>query len=125
MNRRGFLGLLAAAPAAVVLAPDLVELLAPKRTIFLPPRGGWHVDMSHYLTTNEAWFLKSDPSVTALCVNGHPWCNRCIAPLTEKGLEEMLDYVVKTRQRISIKPTRLIVHPSWTREQVEERIRQL
>lgn len=36
MNRRGFLGILAGATAAII-APELV---APK-TIFLPPRGGW------------------------------------------------------------------------------------
>jgi hypothetical protein len=42
LTRRGFLGFLAgavaAAPAAVALAEELVT---PKRTIFLPPRGGW------------------------------------------------------------------------------------
>lgn len=41
MNRRGFFRVLAAAPIAAVLAPDIAELLAPTRTIFLPPRGGW------------------------------------------------------------------------------------
>jgi hypothetical protein len=34
MNRRNFLGLLA--PALI-----LPELLVPKRTFFLPPKGGW------------------------------------------------------------------------------------
>jgi hypothetical protein len=37
MNRRKFLGLLAAAPAALILP----ELLVPKRTFFLPPATGW------------------------------------------------------------------------------------
>lgn len=40
MNRRNFFGLLAAAPTAIV-APELAELLAPKRTFFLSPKGGW------------------------------------------------------------------------------------
>lgn len=40
MNRRGFFGLLAAS-AAVAVTAELAELLAPKRTIFLPPVGGW------------------------------------------------------------------------------------
>lgn len=38
MNRRGFLGLLAGA----AVAP---QLLVPERTIILPPRGGWPVDL--------------------------------------------------------------------------------
>lgn len=37
MNRRGFLGLVAAAVPALILP----ELLVPKRTFFLPPAGGW------------------------------------------------------------------------------------
>lgn len=120
MNRRGFLGLLAAAPAAVVLAPDLAEMLAPRRTIFLPPRGGWRVDMSHYLTNNEAWFLKTQPDPATMF-----WRK----PLTEESLEEVLVAMVRKAdelgRKITYHPTRLIVHPSWTCEQVEERIRQL
>jgi hypothetical protein len=38
VDRRHFLQLLLPAAGAVVLAPELLELLAPKRTIFLPPR---------------------------------------------------------------------------------------
>jgi hypothetical protein len=37
MNRRQLLGLLAAAPVALIVP----ELLVPKRTFFLPPAGGW------------------------------------------------------------------------------------
>jgi hypothetical protein len=40
MNRRGFFGLLAGATAAAIALPE-IELLVPKRTIFLPPAGGW------------------------------------------------------------------------------------
>lgn len=41
MNRRGFLtGLMSSVPAIAVGA-ELAELLAPRRTIFLPPLGGW------------------------------------------------------------------------------------
>ncbi len=40
MNRRGFFGLLAGAAATAIALPEL-ELLIPKRTIFLPPIGGW------------------------------------------------------------------------------------
>lgn len=40
MNRRGFFGLLGATAATTIVAPNL-ELLMPRRTIFLPPSGGW------------------------------------------------------------------------------------
>lgn len=121
MNRRGFLGLLAATPIAAVLAPDLVELLAPKRTIFLPPRGGWHADMSRYFTSKHAWYLKTEPFPPPTMF----WRE----PLTEDSLEQaiiaMVARVEAFSKEIAIRPTRLIVHPSWTREQIEERIRQL
>lgn len=43
MNRRGFLKLLLPAAGAVAIAPELIaEIWAPRRTYFLPPRGGWH-----------------------------------------------------------------------------------
>lgn len=38
ISRRSFFGLMG---AAVVATPALAELLTPKRTIFLPPKGGW------------------------------------------------------------------------------------
>lgn len=41
MNRRGFFSALAGAAAGVIVGPELAELLVPKRTIFLPPAGGW------------------------------------------------------------------------------------
>ena len=46
MNRRGFLrGLLTVGVPAVVAPAALAELLVPKRSIFLPPRGGWDLLM--------------------------------------------------------------------------------
>lgn len=41
LTRRGFLGLLTTAAAGVAIAPELAELLKPRPTIFLPPKGGW------------------------------------------------------------------------------------
>jgi|SRR6202789_2235916 len=41
MNRRGFFGLLAGAAAGVAVSDELLELLTPTRSIFLPPAGGW------------------------------------------------------------------------------------
>lgn len=38
MNRRSFVGLLAATLPAALIVP---ELWVPKRTFFLPPAGGW------------------------------------------------------------------------------------
>ena len=51
MNRRGFLCLLTAVPAAIVV---------PK--FFLPPKGGWpapRLAMSTYLTSKERWFYNN------------------------------------------------------------------
>lgn len=42
MDRRTFLrGILRTAVVGAVATPALAELLAPKPTIFLPPRSGW------------------------------------------------------------------------------------
>lgn len=41
MNRRRFLTRALASVPVVVAGEQLVELLAPRKTIFLPPRGGW------------------------------------------------------------------------------------
>jgi hypothetical protein len=42
MNRRSFLKFLLPTSGAAVVAPELLaEIWTPKRTIFLPPRGGW------------------------------------------------------------------------------------
>jgi hypothetical protein len=38
VNRRGFLGLIAAAAPAALIFP---ELIMPKRSVFLPPSTGW------------------------------------------------------------------------------------
>lgn len=121
MNRRGFMGLLAAAPIAAVLAPDLAELLAPKRTIFLPPRGGWRVASSRYFTSKDEWFLKTEPFPPPLTF----WRDSNAEDTLERALMILKQHADAAGVPVSIRPTRLIVHPSWTREQVEERIRQL
>lgn len=41
MNRRQFLTRALASVPVVLAGEQLAELLLPKRTIFLPPRGGW------------------------------------------------------------------------------------
>lgn len=41
MNRRGFLKALGAGAVGVVATPAILEALAPTRSIFLPPPGGW------------------------------------------------------------------------------------
>lgn len=74
ISRRSFLrNALAGAIVGAVAGPELVELLTPKRTIFLPPRGGWdgykyyYVDpklmaellvrpmISHHYQTHTSW----------------------------------------------------------------------
>lgn len=54
MNRRGFLKQLAFVPIGAVWGDELSELLQPKKTIFLPPRGGWH-DHGVWLPGNSNW----------------------------------------------------------------------
>ena len=49
MNRRQFLSFASVPIAAAVVVPELV------RTIILPPRGGWPVNWSRYLTHPGAW----------------------------------------------------------------------
>lgn len=41
MNRRSFLRGALGAAVGIVASAELIESLTPKRTIFLPPRGGW------------------------------------------------------------------------------------
>jgi hypothetical protein len=60
MNRRGFLSLLAPAAAALV-AP---ELLVPKRSIFLPPSGGWPVDVGKYASLEAPLLCGGDTRMT-------------------------------------------------------------
>lgn len=51
MNRRGFIrGILNAAPLLVV-GDALSEVLAPAKTIFLPPVGGWAIASGNSLLT--------------------------------------------------------------------------
>jgi hypothetical protein len=56
MNRRGFLKALGAGAVGVVATPAILEALAPTRSIFLPPRGGWLVNrVEYYGTTRGRW----------------------------------------------------------------------
>lgn len=59
LTRRKFLRTLGtAAFAGVVATPALAELLTPKPTIFLPPRGGWFTaktDFCYGLTSGSAF----------------------------------------------------------------------
>lgn len=62
MTRRRFLTIMAAAPVAAALAPELVDLLKPPKIISLPPASIATPGMtkwidSKYLTGKDAWFL--------------------------------------------------------------------
>jgi hypothetical protein len=111
MNRRNFLGLLGATPV-IATAPALLELLAPTRTIFLPPHGGW---------------ISGDLRFKAIERHSYGWNDP--RAFSHESLEQMLIALKRKADTagvpISIHPTRLIVHPSWTREQVEERLKWL
>lgn len=78
------------------------------------------MDMSRYLTDPTAWFLKNEP-------------NPALETFYRSSFSDSLEALCVAVKRqadglgrpIVLRPTRLIVHPSWTREQVEERLRQL
>jgi hypothetical protein len=112
MNRRGFISLLAGG-AGAVLVPwrGLV-----KPVISLPPPA--EQDLSQYLTSRYSWFLRPD---------AHPLPPMFYRePMGEKSLEETLEWITRNfHGRIALHPTHLIVHPSWTREHVEERLKTL
>lgn len=61
MNRRGFLRGAIGAAAALAIG----EAFLPKRSIFLPPAGGWPAGQLgsfrgvDYLTSPNAWFIKT------------------------------------------------------------------
>jgi hypothetical protein len=57
ISRRNFLQRLATGAVVGIVAPAaLAELLAPKRTIFLPPRGGWLAKLGFEWVTDTVEF---------------------------------------------------------------------
>lgn len=57
VNRRQFLTHALAAVPVIVAGEELLELLAPRRTIVLPPRGGWLPSLRQaWPTTSQFWF---------------------------------------------------------------------
>jgi hypothetical protein len=100
LNRRDLLKRLAGIPMLGVLVPVVAKAA----------RG-------------EIWFgqdafavdLASGPDMTVgfVCVNGHPYCNRCVAPLdlSEASLEDMFKQIVERHKAgpIAIKPTHVYV----------------
>lgn len=62
MNRRLFLQSFAAVPV-VLATPAIVEALAPKRSIFLPPRGGWPTDGLQAMLGSSDFEISSGYSV--------------------------------------------------------------
>lgn len=73
MDRRSFLrGALGAAVGIVAAAP-LVEALTPKRTIFLPPRGGWTTNsaplQSFHFQTHAQYAARSNAGVPQFLTN--------------------------------------------------------
>jgi hypothetical protein len=130
MNRRGFISLLAGSAGAVLVpwrgvTQPLISIAKPETLI----------DPGHYLTSNTAWFLKvpnGDFRTDNLrYIHREHFSNQLLAPaeMTERTLEGMLREIQKEMNRtgrpIAIRPTHLIVHPSWTPELVEERLKLL
>lgn len=132
MNRRGFLQVLGAGAVALALPSqrphefnysaicercgvtqvevedNLVPLncVGTSRRIFLPVRR--RLTVYPYLTSDTAWFIKP----------GHGDGLKLFdcEPLSHESLERMLVQVSRCEEfseGIALRPTRLIVHPSW------------
>lgn len=72
LDRRKFLkGLLGGAVVGAVAAPALAELLEPKRTIFLPPRGGWWDNTASESRTAQQIMGDIERMFGKLCEQGH------------------------------------------------------
>lgn len=55
MNRRNFLAHVLAAVPVIVASEQLLELLAPKRTIFLPPWGGYQYPITDSVSDRDRY----------------------------------------------------------------------
>lgn len=65
MNRRLFLRNAFAAVPVIVAGEQLIELLVPKRTIFLPPRGVWRAFWLYgSIDSSEIDFFDFDDTIT-------------------------------------------------------------
>lgn len=104
MNRRGFLGLLGGAAVAAVVP----ELIAPARTIMLPPAGGWPV--GDFSTENLRFRAIERFSHGFMDPRALPtMTNQLVEPqeLTERMIEDMLIELHTQRDSRG-----LMLHPS-------------
>jgi hypothetical protein len=78
MNRRNFMSLFASVPV-VAMVPSLIEV--PKRTIFLPPKGGWAVGRCIDIDETGIWITNSEVSDWEfLAGNSLPWFRHMALP---------------------------------------------
>ena len=75
MNRRSFMTGFASVPVLTISA-ELIELLAPKRAIFLPPRGGWFISKKIYLRKNLEDIIYLRENLQDIIYNVDPYKTR-------------------------------------------------
>ena len=113
MKRRDFVSMLIGASTAAILVPKRVFSLPP------PMATGLLGSMNPYLTSKDAWYLKTEhPDGLALYTREHPLSNNLATPvdLSEEALEHLcIDIRKLTDDRgiaLTIRPTRRIVSPA-------------
>jgi hypothetical protein len=87
MNRRGFLAILGITVAGAAAGVAIPELWTPKRTFFLPPKGGWIPQGWNPYTYQWTWLrggsgiMIDDPTgnATTFSPDPHGWPSRSLS----------------------------------------------
>jgi hypothetical protein len=104
VTRRKFLGMLAVLPAITALAGSGLRL---------PPRKDVEFDATPYLTSKDAWFIKTEDEAGLKHFNRYSNRLSTSAELNEKAIEDILRQLKEhmREEPYRVLPTKLIVPP--------------